>query len=136
MSKLNKVVRFFGKLANGQFAYVDFWLYKAGANDKPAYKMSFVIGDTPKTCRYWLRGKKSASDNAITGKDMEGMIWIKQVMLEFIEDFLPKGACLIVEGDDKKRYSAYKRYLLRKFPGFEEWLWDNDPNRPHLIYWK
>lgn len=123
-NKLHKTVRFYGKLNNNQFAYAEFYLQQDTMNDKPFYKMAFVVADHPKTARYWLLGKRNLADKmplGITGKgDLEALLWARDVLLDFINNFLPKGASVVIEGADKKRYSAYRRYVLKKLTGFQE----------------
>ena len=138
-NKLHKTVRFFGKLANGQFAYAEFYLQKETMNWRPVYKMALVVADNPKTARYWLLGKKNHADKkplGITGKgDLEGLLWARDALLKFINNFLPKGASVVIEGADKKRYNAYKRYFLKKVKGFQEQYLDSEDNL-FLLYVK
>ena len=138
-NKLHKTVRFSTKLANGQFAYAEFYLQAETMNWRPVYKMAFVIADKPKTARYWLLGKRNHADKmpcGITGKgDLEGMLWARDVLFEFINNFLPKGASVVIEGADKKRYSAYRRYILKKLDGFQEHYLNSEDNL-FLLYVK
>lgn len=139
-NKLNKTVRFYGKLANGQFAYAEFCLQEDLINWKKVYTMSFIVADSPKTARYWLLGKKNLADKqpgAITGKgDLEPLMWAKDVLNEFIENFLPNGVSIAIYGSDERRFSAYKRYLLKKCSGFEEHWLNGDENKAFLYYVK
>jgi len=136
-NKLNKTVRYNGQLSNGQYVYAEFTLGRF-PNGMYHYDTSFIIADSPKTCRYWLNGNKNHADKhgkcLITGKSgLEGLIWMKGVMEDFIECFLPKGVMLMVRGADDKRYNAYKRYMLKKMPQFTEWQWGDED---HLAYVK
>ena len=136
-NKLHKTVRFSNKLSNGQFAYAEFILDKFG-NGMYYYDTCFIIADKPKTCRYWLLGKKNQAakggKNLQTGRaGLEGLILAKNVLQFFVDEYLPKGVMLMVRGADDKRYHAYHRYLTKKMPIFEEYKWGDED---HLAYIK
>ena len=136
-NKLNKNVRFSTKLSNGQFAYIEFSLGKFG-NGMYYYDTAFIIADNPKTCRYWLLGKKNEAvkqgKNIQTGRaGLEGLIWAKDVVQYFVDEYLPKGVMLMVRGSDDKRYHAYNRYLTKKMQVFEQYKWGDED---HLAYIK
>ena len=119
MAKLHKTVRFSNKLSNGQFAYAEFSLKTFGDSGSYYYSTSIIVADTRKTCRYWLAGKKSQAKkrgkDLLTGRcGLEGLIWTKQVLLDFIDNHLVKGVALLLEGSDAKRQQVYQHYLLKK----------------------
>lgn len=118
-NKLIKSVRYNTKLTNGQFAYVEFSLKTFLDSGSCYYSTSIIIGDTPKTCRYWLAGKKSQAKkrgkDLLTGRcGLEGLIWTKQVLLDFIDNHLPRGITLLLEGSDAKRQKVYQHFFLKK----------------------
>lgn len=103
------------KLANGQYVYLEVRSGKFLDTNQVYKFILLVIADSKKEARGWLSTKRTGSSK-ITGKpgSIEGLTWAAQVIKEYVNTHLSLGIWLIVDGEDDRRFSAYKRYLVRR----------------------
>lgn len=103
------------KLKNGQICAIR--IFEDINKGKILYCVVFAIADKRKNLFAYLDGKKGGEKLCLhsTGKSLEGLIWAKNIILNFKPE---KHGKLFIQGEDKRRYQVYKRALLKY--GFKE----------------
>lgn len=100
------------KLDNGYIAVIEF--YGDIYSDSIDYTVALAIGKKKKDLHNWINGNKNNITGKETGKDLLGLIWAKNKILEF-EKYLMENKKktikqnIVICWEDKKRKRAYKR---------------------------